>query len=282
VVDVLDMLVVVLTPVAFYVVCAGVPWWLGERRRRARGGAACWRSPLGVGAGLVLHLVPFLAGGAAGILVMRLGGGDPAALFADQRLGPVGQRALLLGTIAGGLAGILAVGVAYLGRGAGRVAAGLAPARGGAIVRPALLASVALMVLAIGYNVVFERLVGRPPAPVAESLVDLARGGSAWPWLPIVVLSVVVVAPLMEELVYRGVIYRAFRDRAGTGVGIAASSLLFALGHGQLDTLVVLWLFGAVLAWLYERSGSLLVPIVTHAAYNCAALVADLARSGGG
>jgi membrane protease YdiL (CAAX protease family) len=79
---------------------------------------------------------------------------------------------------------------------------------------------------------------------------------------------VVGIAPLIEELVYRGVLYRAFRDRGGVALGVVGSSLVFAFAHFEPDHFLPLFLIGAALAWISERAGSLRPAIALHAFYN--------------
>ena len=83
----------------------------------------------------------------------------------------------------------------------------------------------------------------------------------------------VVVAPVVEELTYRGLGYSLLeplgRLQAILWVGIA-----FGLAHGLLEGLVILIVFGCGLAWLRERSGSVYPGMVVHAVFNAAALIA--------
>jgi len=107
--------------------------------------------------------------------------------------------------------------------------------------------------------------------PIAEQLPDDLHGGVA----VLAVLVVVVLAPIAEELYFRGILFRSVRDVRGPGVGIAVSAALFGLVHyapaegaGELVLPLVMVLTGAVLAVLYERSGNLVVPIAAHMAFN--------------
>jgi uncharacterized protein len=108
--------------------------------------------------------------------------------------------------------------------------------------------------------------------------------------LPWVLLSAVVVAPLAEELFFRGMLYQALRRHAGTWAAILVSAVLFAAAHvlaeptwqgGALVFALILPL-GAFLAWLFERHGTLAVPIAAHAAFNAITLVLLLAVAGDG
>ena len=85
------------------------------------------------------------------------------------------------------------------------------------------------------------------------------------------VVMAVVLAPVVEELVFRGVLLRAFVARWGLWRGVMVSALAFGLLH--LDSLGAV-AFGVVMSMLYMRTGTLLVPIACHAVYNGIIVVA--------
>lgn len=79
-----------------------------------------------------------------------------------------------------------------------------------------------------------------------------------------------VLAPVLEEMLFRGIILRSFLlqySRTGAMLGSAA---LFGLAHLNIYQFVVALLMGIILAWLYERARSLWPCILCHAAYNSA------------
>jgi membrane protease YdiL (CAAX protease family) len=88
-------------------------------------------------------------------------------------------------------------------------------------------------------------------------------------------LVVVAIAPLVEELTYRGLGYSLLRPygmaSAIIGVGVA-----FGLAHGLLEALPILALFGMGLAFLRERSDSVYPPILLHGAFNGFALAVSV------
>jgi membrane protease YdiL (CAAX protease family) len=55
------------------------------------------------------------------------------------------------------------------------------------------------------------------------------------------------------------------------------SALIFAAAHGSLAALLPLFVFGCVLAFLYEKTGSLWAPIAVHALFNGATVLVQLA-----
>jgi len=79
--------------------------------------------------------------------------------------------------------------------------------------------------------------------------------------------SVVVIAPLLEEFIFRGLILHKLALKWGLVPGVLVSSLLFSLIHFRFD-LGPLFLAGLLFAFLYLRSGSLWSSICCHALYN--------------
>lgn len=87
------------------------------------------------------------------------------------------------------------------------------------------------------------------------------------------VLVAVVIAPVAEELFFRGFVYGALRDRIGVVGAIVASSLIFALYHANLWLIIPVMFLGMALAWLFETQESLGPPLLFHALYNFLAII---------
>ena len=85
-----------------------------------------------------------------------------------------------------------------------------------------------------------------------------------------VVVLVVLVAPVVEEFIFRGLLLTRWSLRWGTTSGILVSSLLFALLHTDP---VGAFAFGVVLSLLYIRTRTLLVPMIAHGLNNLLAVV---------
>ena len=88
------------------------------------------------------------------------------------------------------------------------------------------------------------------------------------------VLVAVVMAPLFEEIVFRGFLFRGFANSWGWVWGALASAAVFGLAHLQLDVFVPLAALGFVLAWAYKRTGSLWSCIAMHGIFNAIAVLA--------
>jgi uncharacterized protein len=106
------------------------------------------------------------------------------------------------------------------------------------------------------------QLVGIEAEPqAAEQALALIE-----PWLA--VLAIVVLAPIAEEVFFRGVVFNALLREGGRRWAYIGSSALFAVIHLDPVAMLPLFLLGLALSWVYQRSGNLLAPIVMHATVN--------------
>jgi membrane protease YdiL (CAAX protease family) len=90
--------------------------------------------------------------------------------------------------------------------------------------------------------------------------------------LALLFVAAAILAPLAEEVFYRGLLYGYLRRRVGTAAAVAVSALLFALAHGSLTLALPLAAVGAGLALLYQASGSLWPAVWAHAVVNTLSL----------
>jgi membrane protease YdiL (CAAX protease family) len=107
----------------------------------------------------------------------------------------------------------------------------------------------------------------RAQAEVQAQLVERVLFLPHWLDGVLAVLVFVGLAAVGEELFFRGALQRMLRPRWGRG-SVLASGLLFAGFHFDLLHLPFLLTAGLLLAWLYERSGRLWVPLGAHVIHN--------------
>jgi len=233
--------------------------------RPARGGSVYLEMfPVFVGAFLVHQMVTLAVGAVAGAV-----GGDDARAVAGQWYGLLGQW-LLLGVVAGPVL----VGVPWrrarrdLGLHAGRgvfreIGAGLVGYLAGL---PVLMLGVLITALLL---MLFQGEDGPAPGnPVMDRIVESGPVG-----LILLGLLAVVWAPLVEESVFRGALYRHLRGVAGVLASALLVGLLFAFMHGygpiRTPPLIALAL---TFAMLREWRGSLIAPITAHFLHNVAVM----------
>ena len=131
------------------------------------------------------------------------------------------------------------------------------------------------MALAYVAYFVFVALYGTLITPPEQE--DIARdlGLDTGPLAAVAVVFVIaVVAPISEEVFFRGMLFGGLRRRLPTVAAAAISAAVFGALHAPTGVTAVppLIAFGFVLALLYERSGSLGPPIVLHLINNSLAL----------
>jgi uncharacterized protein len=95
-----------------------------------------------------------------------------------------------------------------------------------------------------------------------EMFQDMTSGG------PIAMFFGCVAAPILEEMLFRGVILRSFLRQYSRTKAILWSSAIFGIAHLNLYQLASAFAIGIVSGWLYERCRSLWPCIVLHASYN--------------
>ncbi len=81
-------------------------------------------------------------------------------------------------------------------------------------------------------------------------------------------VSAILIAPLVEEIVFRGFIYAVIKRYTDGIYAALCSSLLFAIVHLHVGTLIPLALLALFFCYMYERTGSLWVPMVLHGLFN--------------
>lgn len=114
------------------------------------------------------------------------------------------------------------------------------------------------------------RFVEGDPSESARALIDAIDRPVD---VVLFVVAVVVIAPLVEEIFFRGLLLGALRARFGTAAAVVVSAAVFALVHRQLLTFPGLFVFGLLAALLVVRTGRLGPAWAMHAAFNASTLV---------
>jgi membrane protease YdiL (CAAX protease family) len=111
-----------------------------------------------------------------------------------------------------------------------------------------------------------EELQRNPIIQIVPPLDDPAR-------VALFAILVCVLVPVAEETFFRGFAYPPLRRRYGALPAMVATAVVFGILHVQIVNFLPITLLGFILVLLYERTGSLLPPIVLHAVNNLAALI---------
>lgn len=99
--------------------------------------------------------------------------------------------------------------------------------------------------------------------PIHALRVSISWGGRA-----ALGATAVLLAPVAEEMMFRGILYPIVKQLGGPQLALWGTSLLFAAVHLNLVTFVPLAVLALVLTLLYERTNNLLAPIIAHVLFN--------------
>jgi uncharacterized protein len=136
--------------------------------------------------------------------------------------------------------------------------------------------TIGISVVLVGAGLLFNYLYGTFVFPDVEMQDQVRKLFAAIPKTPvnwvILYLTVAVVAPLLEELLFRGLLQNSLANRMPIWAAILLSAAIFAAVHMQLHAFPALMALGAVFGYIYNITGSLRVTILLHMLNNAAAL----------
>ena len=134
----------------------------------------------------------------------------------------------------------------------------------------------AVVVLALAGGALDYYLLGYDPHGPPSFQIDTYRSAREAGRLVILWIAFVLAAPLSEELLFRGFLYRGWaRSSRAVAPAVMVISALWAIAHVQYDWYLIIRLFalGLILGWARWYSGSTMVTFAIHALVNAAALV---------
>jgi len=107
-------------------------------------------------------------------------------------------------------------------------------------------------------------------------LEDVTRNNKSYMDLGLWVIPLgVIAAPIFEEFIFRGLIFGGLRRSFSFWPASLASAAIFAILHPAL-AIVPVFVLGLATAWTYERTRSLLAPMIVHAVYNAAVIMVPM------
>ncbi|WP_229258313.1 CPBP family intramembrane glutamic endopeptidase [Duganella rivi] len=129
--------------------------------------------------------------------------------------------------------------------------------------RSAAIAAVIACSVGLGYMAVLHHTALWADLQKAAAMTARSRG-----WI---LALAVIAAPLCEEFIFRGLIYGGLRRSMKAAPAMVMSAAVFAVVHPPISMLPV-FVLGLCAAWAYERSKTLLAPMLVHAVYNAVIL----------
>jgi membrane protease YdiL (CAAX protease family) len=133
------------------------------------------------------------------------------------------------------------------------------------------IAGVFLAYLSQVIAVSIEMLLGiQPGSENTELIVEIAEA------TPLFMIVVAVVAPILEEIIFRKVIFGSLYKKYNFFISAFISALAFALVHLDYTHLIIYFAMGVTFSYLYVKTKRLLVPIVAHVAMNSLVLLVQV------
>jgi len=120
----------------------------------------------------------------------------------------------------------------------------------------------ALAAQSIAANIEWRLLGIEPGSENTKQIIDIIR------LTPLLVIVTSVIGPILEELIFRKIIFGSLYEKYSFWPAALVSSLLFAVVHMELEHLLLYTAMGLTFAFLYAKTGRIFVPIFAHVAMN--------------
>jgi len=132
-----------------------------------------------------------------------------------------------------------------------------------------------IAIMAAAFNIITTVIISFVPWPQEwmDSYVQnsSAIDGSLMAWL-----TAVLMAPVLEEIVFRGLMYTRLKKGLPAIAAAILTSLAFGVAHGTIIWAIYTFIFSMVLIWVFEKFQSLTASIVLHMAYNLSGMALSL------
>lgn len=104
--------------------------------------------------------------------------------------------------------------------------------------------------------------------PQEQVAVQVLREASSQPDRIKLAIVTILLAPLAEEVLFRGILFTGIRQLGFPRLAFWGTGVVFAFVHFNIVSFLPLFVFALVLAWIYSRTGNLLAPIAAHSMFN--------------
>lgn len=126
-----------------------------------------------------------------------------------------------------------------------------------------------------GFLGFFLAMGGQMLAAAVESMMGVTAGSDNTAILsdiakvsPIIIISMVLFAPFLEEVIFRRVIFGGIYQKTNFWIAAIASAVIFAAVHNEFEHLLMYMMPGLVFSYLYYRTKRLLTPMIAHLLMN--------------
>ncbi len=146
------------------------------------------------------------------------------------------------------------------------------------VVKASLLYFLKAMLFAFGLGIVINAIVFllTGALPEKQDIIGIFSEIKSPVVFSFAVISIVVLAPLMEELLFRGILYRSlaglfckkFTVERAKELSAIVAAIIFAIAHENAFACIPLFVIGLLLTSLYERTNSIVAPMICHGLFN--------------
>lgn len=91
--------------------------------------------------------------------------------------------------------------------------------------------------------------------------------------IPMQIITLIILGPLMEEILFRGIIYNRLKIMCETTIAAYISAIIFGVYHMNLVQGLYTFVLGVLLVYVYEKYNTILAPYLLHMAANAAAVI---------
>lgn len=113
-----------------------------------------------------------------------------------------------------------------------------------------------------------NNIIGMSPLPKLSKAYETASNAFYGSTLAIEIISSVIVTPIVEELVYRGIIFKRLKSMTKMPIAIFLSAFIFAMMHFNIVQFVFAFVLGIVIATIYAKTNHIFICILCHMAIN--------------
>lgn len=142
---------------------------------------------------------------------------------------------------------------------------------------PGVLCLISAVLVGISFNFIINLLIGITGidslSPEYERLINNIFSRTS-PLL--LILSIGIIAPVFEEILFRGIVFRELASKINVVVAIVVQAFLFGAFHMNLTQGIYAFVVGLLLGWSYYVSGSLFVPVLIHLFFNTTSVFLSL------
>lgn len=126
-----------------------------------------------------------------------------------------------------------------------------------------------VFLVAIAVAFIIQKLVHPTTTDqLSKSVNTISSGTVGWGLVALLAVTLVVLAPVCEEIFFRGYLYPALRNRMSKQPAMIINGALFAAAHFEIVGFLPRFLLGWGLCYIYERNKTLGGPMTAHALYN--------------